>query len=979
VAPVLWTELAKRLEERSGFKVNRGTGGFGRRRFIAGSVGLLAAAKTALPQQNAYSDGNFAGGPITGPFRPNWESLRAYLAGGKLESRGTDPALRQNHAYVFKINPLGARLMRLTFQSILVLVLMPALFPWSAFAAPQGQGSTERGLAVQSDCGNLSVVPIADGALRVRCAPASTVAPASLVLLHQATNVPFSVHRNEASISLTTSRLTATFDRKAGVLRFSDAKGRLLLEELPGGRSVRPSSVQGQPTLIAEDRFRSPADEHIFGSGQFQDGFLDIRDLPRRLTQVNTQISIPFLFSSKGYGLLWHNYGLTDLNPTDNRLALMRETLGNTTSDAVTTTEGTRTVGRTAAVFIGDFEAGASGRYAMMLDVGQSMARRYHVEIDGTTVVDLTNGWLPPTTSWFLELKAGKHHVRVEGGMNDKPSLSWRPSAPETALRSPVSDGIDYVVFAGSTGDEIIAAYRKVTGEVPLFPLWAYGFIQCRERYTSSDDILENAREFRARKLPMDVMVQDWQYWGKYGWNAMQWDEAHYPDPAALVRQLHQQLHAELMVSVWSRIEPNSTVGKQFAERNFFLPGTQWVDFFNPEARALYWKNFSSRMLSLGIDAWWQDATEPENDALAGQTTFAGPGDRFRLIYPLLVTKTVYEGQRKDAPDKRVFILTRSAFLGEQQYAAAVWSGDIGNDWETFRRQVAAGLNYCVTGLPYWTTDAGGFFRPRVGQYTDTAYHERFLRWLQFAAFSPLMRVHGFQTNTEPWRYGSEVEAEARQYLEMRYRLLPYIYSQAAEITFRGSTLMRPLVMDFRGDERALTQNHEYMFGPSLLVAPVLQPGVQEWPVYAPATPGGWFDWWTEKKVSGGNTTALDAPLAKIPLLVRAGSIIPLGPVQQYTGEDRSGELELRIYPGADGTFTLYEDEGVNYAYENGARATISFRWDDGLHALSIGKRKGAYPGMIANRQFTVHLAGTSASSDKRVQYAGRKLSLTLK
>ena len=844
------------------------------------------------------------------------------------------------------------------------------------YAAPQAPA--QRGLSVQTDCGNLSVVPIVEGALRVRCAPASAAPGPNLVLIHEAENIRSTIRRTADAVSLVTSRLTAAFDRKTATLRFYDAKGRLLLEEAPGGRSVRPSTIQGEPTLIAEDHFRSPSDEHIFGSGQFQDGFLDIRDVPRRLTQVNSQISIPFIFSSKGYGLLWHNYGLTDLNPTLNRLELTREAVGNTTTDAATTIEGTRTIRRTAAVFVGEFEVTTAGRYAMMFDVGQAMARRHHVEIDGAIVADFANTWLPPTTSWSLDLKPGKHHVRVEGGMNDKPSISWRPSAPETVLRSPVSDGIDYVVFAGSTSDDIISAYRNVTGDVPLFPLWAYGFIQCRERYTSSDDILANAREFRARKLPMDVIVQDWQYWGKYGWNAMQWDEAHYPDPADLVRQLHQ-LHARLMVSVWSRIEPTSTVGKEFAERNFFLPGTQWVDFFNPDARALYWKEFSSRMLSLGIDAWWQDATEPENDALAGQKTFAGPGDRFRLVYPLLVTKTVYEGQRKDAPDKRVFILTRSAFPGQQHYAAATWSGDVGNDWETLRRQIAAGLNYSVTGLPYWTTDAGGFFRPGAGQYTDTGYHERFLRWLQFATFSPLMRVHGYQTTTEPWHYGSEVEAEARRYLEMRYRLLPYIYSGAAAISFHGSTLMRPLVMDFPNDERALTQKSEYMFGKSFLVAPVLQAGVKAWAVYVPATPGGWFDWWTEKKVNGGDSTALDAPLSKIPLLVIAGSIIPWGPLQQYTGEDRSGELEFRIYSGADADFTLYEDEGINYAYEGGARATISLRWDDRLHTLSIGERKGTYPGMIPTRPLTIHLAGTSASNDHHGQYTGRRISFTLK
>ncbi len=865
---------------------------------------------------------------------------------------------------------------RKRWQQILFLLAFSFALHAGAHAAAGHHAPATRGLSFKADCGFLTVTPIAEGALRVRCAPGGLEEPTSLVLVNPERNVPFSIRKNAGSVTLVTARLNATYDQKTGVLRFTDAKGRLLLEELPGARKVKNSQVQGQPTLVAEDRFRSPEDEHIFGSGQFQDGFLDIRDLPRRLTQVNSQIAIPFLISSKGYGLLWHNYGLTDLNPADNHLALVRVTAGETNETSVTTSEGSRKIKRRTAVFEGDLDIPARGRYAMMLDIGQAMAQQYHVEIDGHVVVDFANRWLPPTTSWFQNLEAGKHPVRVLGEISDRPSIDWRASAAETVLRSPVSDGIDYIVFSGSA-DEIIATYRRLSGQAPLLPIWAYGFIQCRERYTSSDDILENAREFRARKLPMDVMVQDWQYWGKYGWNAMQWDEDHYPDPAALTRQLHE-LNARLMVSVWSKFDQKSAVGAEFAEKDLYLPGTDWVDFFNPEARALYWKEFSRRMLSLGIDAWWQDATEPENDALAGQKTFLGPGDRFRLAYPLFVTQTVYEGQRTDAPDKRVFILTRSAFLGEQRYAAATWSGDIGSDWETLRRQIAAGLNLSVTGLPYWTTDAGGFFRPGESQYTDPAYHERFLRWIQFATFSPLMRVHGFQSKTEPWRYGSAVESQVRGYLELRYRLLPYIYSQAANITFHGSTLMRPLVMDFPQDRQALAQKHEYMFGPSLLVAPVLQPGVQQWPVYAPLTPGGWFDWWTENKVAGGKIAQVDAPLAKIPLLVKAGSIVPLGPIQQYAGQDRSGDLEVRIYPGADADFTLYEDQGMNYAYEKGVRSAIGFHWNDKLHTLSIGQREGSFQGMIEKRQLTLHLAGSGAPADKRVEYSGERMTVTL-
>ena len=494
------------------------------------------------------------------------------------------------------------------------------------------------GLSIKADCGVLSVVPVAEGALRVRCAPKLAEETTSLVLIHPETNVPFTIRRTSTAVSLATSLLAATYDQKSGVLRFSDTQGRLLLEEMAGARRVEPSTIQGQPTLIAQDRFRSPPDERLFGSGQFQDGFLDVRDLPRRLTQVNSQISIPFLLSSKGYGLLWHNLGMTDLNPAENHLLLTREGGASTTkTTAVTTSQGTRTITRTTQVFTGDLDVAAPGGFAMMLDVGQEMAQRYHVEIDGNTVVDFANRWLPPTTSWFVQLNSGKHHVRVEGDGKDEPSIYWRPQSAETVLRSPVSDGIDYLVFAGPTVDKIIETYRKLTGQVPLLPQWAYGFIQCRERYSSSDEILQNVREFRARKLPMDLIVQDWQYWGKYGWNAMQWDEAHYPDPAALVRQLHD-LHAELMVSVWSKIDPKSVVGQEFAAKSMYLPGTQWIDFLNPAARELYWKNFSSRMLSLGIDAWWLDATEPENDALASATDLR----RSRRSFPSYLSASGY-------------------------------------------------------------------------------------------------------------------------------------------------------------------------------------------------------------------------------------------------------------------------------------------------------------------------------------------------
>ncbi len=639
---------------------------------------------------------------------------------------------------------------------------------------------------------------------------------------------------------------------------------------------------------------------------------------------------------------------------------------------------------RQEKIFPGEFIVAAAGRHALFLDVGQVMARRWHVAIDGHTVVDFGNYWLPPTTGWFMDLAAGTHTVTVTGEANDRPLLTFRPARDLTEFRSPVAEALDYVVIAGH-GDEVTAAYRQLTGAVPLMPRLAPGYIHCRERYKTQAELLENASAFRERGLPLDVIVQDWQYWGRHGWNAMRFDEADYPDPAAMVSSLHAQ-HTRLMVSVWSKIDPESELGREFAERGFYIAGTQWVDFFNPAAAAFYWKNFSAKLLSLGIDSWWQDATEPENDDLVGRLTHAGAGEKWRNLYPLLVSRTVYEGQRADAPNQRVFILSRSAFAGQQRYASATWSGDVGNDWTALRRQIPAGLNYVVTGLPWWTTDTGGFFRPGPGQYSDPDYHERFLRWLQYSTFTPLQRVHGYQTDTEPWRYGPRVEAESRRWLELRYRLLPYIYSEAARVTFAGSTLMRPLVLDFPKDPTALDQTYEFMFGPALLVAPVLAPGVARWDVYLPQHEPGWFDFWTGEKHAGGQTVSTASPLEQIPLHIRAGSLLPLGPALQFTAEKPADPIELRIYDGADATYTLYEDEGVNYAYEQGARATIRLRWDNQSQTLTLGSREGSFPGMLTQRSF--HLifvrpghgvgAGVTAIPDAIVHYSGAELVVPL-
>jgi len=765
-------------------------------------------------------------------------------------------------------------------------------------------------------------------------------------------------------------------------LRFFDKAGHLLLAEKPGSRKLRQASLYDEQVWEAEQAFESPSDEYLFGTGCFQDGALNLRGLPRRLTQVNTQISQPFLLSSKGYGLLWHNLGMSALNMPPRHLPLEKSATGASSVSDVTTSTGNARVARRVARFEGTFDVAEGGRHAFLLDIGQKMASRYHVEIDGKVCVDFANLWLPPTTSFFADLAPGQHHIRVEANETDAPSLWFGPAQAQTVWHSPVADAIDYIVIAGPEADAVMAGYRDLIGPTPMMPRWAYGYIHCRERFHSSDEILDTLREFRRRRLPVDVMVQDWQYWGKYSWNAMRFDERYYPDPAGLVQQLHA-MDARFMLSVWSKIGRDTELGKEAARRNFYIPDTEWIDFFNPQATAFYCTNQNVRLGRLGVDAWWQDATEPENDDLVGRMTAAGRGEHVRLIYPLMVARAVYQEQRQARPDSRPMILTRSAFPGQQRYAAATWSGDIGNDWETFKRQIPAGLNMAAAGYPYWTVDAGGFFRPGEGQYEDPAYRERFLRWFQYATFLPLQRVHGYQTQTEFWRYGDQVETIARRYLELRYRLHPYIYSLAAETSRRGVPPMRPLVFDFPDDARALDQAHSYMFGPAVLVAPVLAPGVSSWPVYLPPSQGGWLDFWTGEMREGSRIHDVAAPLDAVPLHLRAGSILPLGPVLQSTAEANGRRLDLHVVPGRDGSFTLYEDDGLTNRYEQGAFSTIPIRWDDRRGELHIGAREGAFPGMPTDRTFLVHRARPGhtpfvGGDGITVNYSGKPLRLAL-
>jgi alpha-D-xyloside xylohydrolase len=690
--------------------------------------------------------------------------------------------------------------------------------------------------------------------------------------------------------------ISTQIDAEGQTITIKDKNGK------PVFKAIRHELTDGQATLA----FDSPENEFLFGLGQFQDGYSNVRGLSRRLTQVNTQISMPMVLSSKGYGVLWNNYGMTEFNPSESSIRLERSQESGDRSQEnrpeaekevvdVTSTEGNKKEVRERHIFEAELNIEEAGNYALLLDVGQKMARRHNLCIDGVPVIEMQNLWLPPTASKIVLLDEGRHRLTAELTKDDQPTVYYHLIKDETVFHSPVATAVDYTVFVGSP-DEIIATFRELTGPCPEMPKWALGYIHCRERFHSSQEILETANRFKAEQMPVSMLVQDWQWWGKHGWNAMEFDEDNYPDPKALTDSLHK-MDIRLMLSVWSKIDKTSKVGKEMESNGYYIPETDWIDFFNPEAAAAYWKNFNERLVPTGIDAWWQDATEPENDDLAGRRVNDGrwSGEQVRNVYPLLVNKTVYEGlsrnvecgkwnEKCSAADnslesnliphstfhipQNIFILTRCGFPGIQRYGTALWSGDVGNDWNTFSRQIVAGLGVQAAGHPWWTYDAGGFFRPR-DQYSNQDYIERMLRWIETSVYLPLMRVHGYMSNTEPWNYGDEAKEIIAKCLKEREQLRPYIEKCAERVAKEGYTLMRPLVFDFADDETALRQSCEYMFGPELLVSPVTEPGVKEWKTYLPKQKGGWTEIHTNEHFDGGQYVTTKVSKAYIPVFKR--------------------------------------------------------------------------------------------------------------
>jgi alpha-D-xyloside xylohydrolase len=606
---------------------------------------------------------------------------------------------------------------------------------------------------------------------------------------------------------------------------------------------------------------------------------------------------------------------------------------------------------------------------------------------------------------------------------NYSPTL-FEDSPEETSFKSDVGDCIDYYFMYAGNADGVIACMRDLTGQVPLFPLWTYGYWQSKERYKSQDELVKVVKKYRELEVPLDGIIQDWQYWGNnYLWNAMEFLNPGFFDPQKMVNDVHK-LNAHLMISIWNSFGPETKQYKELDKigalmdfrtwpesgseiwppRMDYPSGVRVYDPYNPEAREIYWKYLNKGIFSLGMDGWWMDSSEPDHldfkPSDFDNKTYLGSFRKVRNAFPLMTVGGVYEHQRSVTSGKRVFILTRSAFAGQQRYGANTWSGDIVASWNALRNQISAGLNFSLSNIPYWNSDIGGFFLWNYkNKLEDAEYRELYARWIQFGAFCPMMRSHGTDAPREIYQFGKEgdkIYDAIEKYINLRYRLLPYIYSASWDVTANQSSMMRALVMDFDKDKQALDINDEYLFGKSILVCPVTDAmyskdmkedfgTVKARELYLP-NGAEWFDFWTGEKLKGGQTIKKETPIDILPLYVKAGSILPFGPKVQYATEKKWDNIEIRIYEGINGEFTLYEDENDNYNYEKGIYSTISFVWNDMKKTLTIADRKGSFPGMPYERNFNIVLVDKNKGTgmdiiekyDRVVTYMGKKVVVKL-
>ena len=734
---------------------------------------------------------------------------------------------------------------------------------------------TEDGVEMIVPNGSMQVKICSPAIVEVTLANQSPLPLKDSIIVERTWDIPsFEVEESDECITITTEKLVVEISKLTCLLKYYDSAGNLLLAE--SEKNITPVTVLGFETNQCKAVFESPEDEALYGLGQHQQRIMNHKGHQVVLDQQNKEVALPFLLSTKGYGLLWDNYSQT--------------------------------------VF------------------SANIANNSRYQFDSES-----------------------------GSM------------------------VNYYFMYGPEPDDVINQYRIATGAAPMFPKWAYGLFQSKDKYGSAQELLTMVNKYRANGFPLDCIVQDWDYWTPDPWGSHIMNPTRYPDPKALVDSLHA-LNVHTMISIWPVFHRDARNFSAFDNIGALYPSGGSHHFYDPhndEAKEIYWNQLKTQLFSnYGWDAWWADNNEPQGypDAVERKNfmTAKGSGVTYYNTYPIEHTSGFYRGWRKDIPDKRAFVLSRSAFSGQQRYATAVWSGDINSNWYDFQTQLSAGLNFCLSGMPYWTTDIGGYF------YIDwypLENNELMVRWFQYGAFCPIFRIHGQgeKSLVSTTTLRRSTIANLAKIDNLRYRLMPYIYSLAGKVTHENYTMMRHLIMDYRNDTRVRNIDNQFMLGPALMVNPVTTPGATERFVYLPQ--GDWVNFWTGEYHTGGKNISAPAPLDIIPLFVKAGSIIPMGPFIQYASE-AVDPLEIRVYKGADGEFVLYEDEGDTYNYEDGAYAKIPFQFNYDEGKLTIGQRVGSFEGMLTERTFKIVLVDKSngigpdisTAFDTVVHYVGNEV-----
>ena len=901
------------------------------------------------------------------------------------------------------------------------------------------------GVQLQTSSGTLRVRVVGSALVRVSFAKNLSSLPKSspAIVPFEGNRTPWRLNETANLAILETSKLRVEIDKHTARVRFLDKSGREVLAERQDGRTIEAAMVDGHAEQHVAQMWTANPDESLFGLGQQQLGTVDIKGYDLDLWQRNTNVVVPLLVSSRGYGIFWDNLSFTrfgDLRPfvpvpasallnrEGTRGGLSLHAIGSTVplSPASIPVIDVPPGGRQALRSLrweGSIEAPSTGIYQFRTYSNGGIK----VWLDGKLVINhWRQNWLTEYDQVRLPMEAGKRYtVAVETDAEQQSTMhfEWKTPAAsnDTSLWSEAGSGVDYYFLYGPRIDDVIAGFRTLTGKATMLPNWVFGLWQSRQRYETAQQSLDVVSEFRRRRIPFDAIVQDWQYWRPDSWGSHAFDPTRFPDPDGWIRQIHD-LHAHLMISVWGKFNPETANGREMQEKGFlYKPNLDehlldWIgypysfyDAFNPEARKLFWSQIDKGLFSKGVDAWWMDASEP--DLLPSPPTIAaqrshlsptamGTGAEVLNGYALMNSDGVYSGQRASdsaahpaAENQRVFILTRSGYAGEQRYSTVTWSGDITSTWTALTKQIPAALGMSISGLPYWTMDTGGYTMQRrfatepMKPEDAEEWRELNVRWFELSTFTPLLRVHGELRSREMWTLGDEsspaYQAELK-FDQLRYRMLPYIYSLAGAVTQHDATLMRPLVMDFAGDAKARELTGEYLFGPALLVAPITTYKARERQVYLPPA-AQWYDFWTGKSVASGETTAA-APYDVIPLFVRAGSILPIGPDLQYVSEKTADPLTLYIYSGADADFTLYRDDGLTFGYEKGAFAEIPLHWNDRDRVLTVGDRKGGYPDMPAEDHLRIVLVApghpspvsSSPAPSASAVYAGKQMTIAV-